>query len=104
PTKKNKILVGIITMLFFCFGYMTGSDWRTYELFYTTPVNDVVAISYFEPGYILLNNIFRFLGLEFWHWFIVIKCITYIIWLWFFNKFSGQYFFLVLFFFLGSYG
>ena len=53
-TKQNKIIIGFITMLFFCFGYMNGSDWRNYEVFFSqiNSLNDALDFSR-EKGYII---------------------------------------------------
>lgn len=71
-------------VLFLCFGYMTGSDWRNYESYYYDTVDINKGIAVFEPGFVLLVNIFKYLGIGFWEfsiffkvllWGIMIKCL-----------------------------
>ena len=33
-SRKWYVCLGIYLCLFYCFGYMTGSDWKVYEDFY----------------------------------------------------------------------
>ena len=61
-------------MLFLCFGYMTGSDWRSYELYYY----DGFLHRLTEPGYMWLSNTCSELGISFWLFHISLKCFSYI--------------------------
>ena len=64
--QQNRLLfrAGIIWIfVFLCFGYMTGSDWRGYELYY----NGVDGVStYRDLGFVWLVNIARVLIADFW--------------------------------------
>lgn len=75
---KYSKLIGIfcffIIALILCFGYMTGSDWRSYELIYYHKLGYNK-----EPLYLMLNNIFSYLGVNFWVYFIFLKIILLII-------------------------
>lgn len=52
--------------IFLCFGYMTGSDWKGYELMYDE-VNDVSAFELKnELGFVILLNLFKYLTSDFW--------------------------------------
>ena len=62
-------------MLFLCFGYMTGSDWRVYETdYYYGFVNRLV-----EPGYMLLSELFSSNEINFWTFHIIFKCISFVL-------------------------
>lgn len=71
-SKIFKRLFLIWLYVFFCFGYTVGSDWRTYELCYSLPIEENNSI------YILYNIItacaYR-LGIDFWLYTGIIKCI-----------------------------
>lgn len=57
----------ILSMVFYCFGYMTGSDWRSYEIMYEDA--NWVGLSnparYIEPGYYLIMLLAKTLHLDF---------------------------------------
>lgn len=66
--------------LFLCFGYTTGTDWRTYERMYDwVALNPLSMFLYTEPAYVIYSYIFSALGIEFFHFFIFTKLILYII-------------------------
>ena len=55
-------------MCFLCFGYMTGSDWRSYEPIYNEiDFNNLFYNYFFEPGYYIYMLIFKFLKIGFGH-------------------------------------
>lgn len=62
-------------MLFLCFGYMTGSDWRAYEEhYYYGFLNRLV-----EPGYMFLSDFFSDKGIDFWAFHIFFKCLSFVL-------------------------
>lgn len=63
-----------LLMIFLCFGYMTGSDWRGYEDEYYGEF----SIRQLEPGYMLLSNLFHRAGINFWVFHILFKCLYFI--------------------------
>jgi len=69
------ILLGI----FLCMGYMTGSDWRGYEIEYNSLnfSNLFENIKGFEFGYQIIQIIFKTLGFSFWPFFIILKIICF---------------------------
>jgi hypothetical protein len=70
--KQTRFLEGfafIVIAVVLCCGYMTGSDWRYYELEYYNSYN----INLVEPLYKLLNNFFSHIGIGFWPFFILLK-------------------------------
>ena len=72
------LFAGILLCLFFCFGYMTGSDWRNYEKMYEDIDFNRFYFGYKnEPGYYLLMWIAKRAGLPFWVFFILVKCILF---------------------------
>lgn len=73
-----KILIMLLAV-FFCFGYMTGSDWRQYEPHYefiSSPSSDLDFIL-FEPGYVAYSYIFGIIGIGFWPFFIFTKVLLF---------------------------
>lgn len=100
-TKRNSIIYYLVLPLFLCFGYMTGSDWRNYEINYAdiNSFNDVFN-TYNEKGYYFLGYIFKLLGLNFWDYAITIKLIGYYIFLFFYRKYSTDNVFGLIFFFV----
>lgn len=63
--RRNNIIYYFILPLFLCFGYMTGSDWRGYELsFEFNNLTDVLTYRK-EIGYGLLGYFFKIVGLSF---------------------------------------
>ena len=68
-------------MLFFCFGYMTGSDWRIYENNYyrMSGFSDLISYSsssHEEIGYNFLVALANTLGIGFWPFHIALKCLV----------------------------
>jgi len=108
--RKTKSLfdymVIIFTMSFVCFGYMTGTDWRNYEQSYQWLGFDtfVSSIAFWEPGYIFLVSLFRFLHIDFWPFLITVKIITFLSFCSFLRKYGKDKFFLTMTFFLSFYG
>jgi len=75
---KRKVLIvagTVLIALFFCFSYMNGSDWRQYELVYEGKYQ--TGLLNMEPGFLLLLKTFRYLGVDFWHFFILIKLVCF---------------------------
>lgn len=99
-------LIISFTMLFVCFGYMTGTDWRNYELSYQWINFDtfVSSIVFWEPGYIFLVSLFHVVNIGFWPFLITIKVVTFLSFCRFFKKYGKEKFFLIMTFFLSFYG
>ena len=78
-TLLNFLLV--IVGIFLCMGYMTGSDWRQYELIYETITlsNFHIDVKGYEYLYPILQLVFKSLGFTFWQFFIIIKLICYFV-------------------------
>lgn len=96
----------ILSMIFYCFGYMTGSDWRSYEeLYQNVTWEGLVSPSrYLEPGYYLAMLLFKALGIDFWTFFIFLKCIIFLFFTNLIRKYSGKYFYYTYAVFLGISG
>ncbi|WP_185213174.1 EpsG family protein [Sphingobacterium mizutaii] len=75
--KRNTLVFGAssIVAIFLCFTYMNGSDWRQYELIYNGDYQ--TGIFSFEPGFMILLKVFNSIGVEFWHFFILVKIICF---------------------------
>lgn len=79
---RNRLLylLVIYLALFLCCGYMSGSDWRTYEPMYENIDFNRLFYYYFsEPGYYLYMLPFRFLEIDFWWFFITTKLLCFFI-------------------------
>lgn len=92
--------------LFLCFGYTTGSDWRTYEKMYEWSSVDLANMFLFvEPGYLIYTYIFSALNVDFFIFFIFTKLILfYIVIKTSRYYYPSQTFFLSFLFFLSWYG
>ena len=103
--SKNRSKINIwwcgFIMLFICFGYMTGSDWRQYEMgyYYGFTIRD------YEPGYMLLSDFFSTLKVNFWVFHIFTKCICFIVTIYYVNRLlEGQNVLLFMVIWLASFG
>lgn len=80
---KNKNVTKFIVIcvaLFLCFGYMTGSDWRSYELMYEQyQLRDFSFLEFYEPLFYLLTSLCEYLGVSFWTFLIVSKLVCFFI-------------------------
>ena len=81
-TRKDIIFFTCLGF-FICCGYTTGSDWRAYEPMYDQ-INSrelplYIHMLSIEPGYVIYNYLFGFLGVDFWHFFIFTKIVLYMI-------------------------
>lgn len=87
--------------IFLCFGYMTGSDWRSYEPMYeSVNVNNLFYGYYLEPGYYIWMLIFKVLHFNFWTFFITTKILVFLAFVHAINKYALEYRHLVWMFFL----
>lgn len=78
--RRWTIIMGILLCLFYCFGYMTGSDWRSYEYWYNYLDFNRFYYGYVnEPGYYLYMMLFSKCGIPFWIYFVMTKIILFII-------------------------
>lgn len=102
-----KSTITLLIAIFLCFGYMTGTDWRTYENSYQWITFDkfLSIILFWEPGFIIYTAIFHLLEIDFWIYLIFTKLLTFSIFYWFLNKYSEKrYYFLIMTFFVTLYG
>lgn len=102
--RKVKWIFIILLALFFCGGYMTGSDWRNYETLYSWLDDDGVIGLLMEPAYLLLTIIFHSLGISFWPFFITLKLCAFGGLMYFLQKYASKKHFLVITFFLFHFG
>jgi len=72
-SKRTTHVIMFLLMLFLCFGYMTGSDWRNYEDYYVNGFVDRLV----EPGYILISETFSSIGVNFWSFHILFKLLSF---------------------------
>ena len=86
-------LVLLVIWIISCFGYMTGSDWRAYEVWY-----DQINLSRLyeddynsEPSYYILMVLFRSLDFSFWPFFITLKSILFLIIGLFIWRYASEY-------------
>ena len=77
--SKNKWLRRVFVLasyIFMCFGYMTGSDWRSYELDYGVQDLGDIRVLY-EPGYIFLITKLSNIIPDFWLALGLLKCLYF---------------------------
>ena len=87
-----------LVAFFLCFGYMTGSDWYMYELFYENIEMADLAEQDKESGYFIVQNFFSKLGVDFWVFHIGIKLLVFYSIVFFIRSFIFNFFlFLALF-------
>ena len=101
-----ELFIVLILGIFFCSGYMTGSDWRNYEICYEDATWNALfnPSRYLEPGYYFYMLLAKSIGLSFWPFFIITKFILYIINVRYIYKYTKEYFPLALSFFLFVFG
>ena len=87
----NYFVYYFILPTFICFGYMTGSDWRNYELAYDD-IQNFIAGTQKEKGYYYLGQIFKCIGFSFWEFVILLKLIGYYIVLYNYQKYTNKTF------------
>ena len=78
---RNRIIgyyVLFFLLLFLCFGYMTGSDWRSYEVHYNAATFEKIFEERFEIGYGLLESMCNALRIDFWTFHIGLKICVFI--------------------------
>ncbi|KAA6334395.1 hypothetical protein EZS27_017275 [termite gut metagenome] len=85
---KNTLILGLC--IFLCFGYMTGSDWRAYEVFYNLSGTNNQITQEIETGYGIFAFIFYFIKSDFWAFFILTKCICFLISIHFLIKYTRE--------------
>ena len=95
----------IIMAFFLCFGYMCGSDWRTYEPFYNEiDLSHLFENNRTEPGYYLYMLPWRFLDVSFWSYFIITKLLIFISISYIIRKYADDIQYLTWFVFLPQAG
>jgi hypothetical protein len=99
--SKNSIFEYVLLfliVLIFCCGYMTGSDWRTYELAYNGITSNNFNEFNFEIGFKYLIYVFNFIGFSFFQFLILMKLSFFLVVVSFIRKhFSKIYFPLAIF-------
>lgn len=67
--RKSKIMRTLLTLWlygFLCFGYMVGSDWRSYELDFQQSYDMLESFkTTLYPGYYILSDLFKFFSEDF---------------------------------------
>lgn len=94
--NRSKLLLYSVVFLgglFLCFGYMTGSDWRFYELYYIELQKNIVYNEEIEFGYFVYMLPFILMGINFWSFFIFTKIILYLTISHFIYKYIPKYFY-----------
>lgn len=95
----------VVLALFLCFGYMCGSDWRTYELFYNDiDFNHLFDNNHTEPGYYIYMLSWKVLGVSFWPYFIITKLFIFVIISYAIHKYASRFIYLTWFIFLPQAG
>lgn len=79
---KNRIAkyyILFFLLLFVCCGYMTGTDWRNYEVSYNTASFGTLFDERFELGYGILQTVCHVLSIDFWTFHMVIKAVVFLL-------------------------
>ena len=86
-------IVYVVMPIIFCFGYMVGSDWRSYELDYDLMDTSSFSYNVFrgEPGYYFLAFLVKKIGIGFWEFSILIKLVGYYSFIYIYRKYSTNY-------------
>ena len=88
----------ILIALFLCFGYMTGTDWISYEKYFNDVSFGERMLSTRESGYFFIQSIVKSWGIEFWTFHITVKVLIFIVLVNFIRRFEANVFlFLTLF-------
>ena len=102
--EKIKIIISLIIGIFLCFGYMTGSDWRAYEvIYYDLDIKEPLRAQV-EYGYQFYMFLFRLFSVDFWTFFITTKVILYAINIRFLMLYNKDKFYFTLAFFISFFG
>ena len=105
-SKYYFYFVLITVIIFFCFGYMTGSDWRGYEKSYQyleESYKSVLELKY-EPGFLLYMSLFKSLNIGFWPFLIFTKVVSFLLFIKLINKIYPEEKYLIMGYFLVSFG
>ena len=88
--KRLRLILYSALFIFLCMGYMTGSDWRPYELWYNKlfSLKDVYDYNK-EKGFAFIMYIMHFIGIDFWYFWIFLKVICLFVTLKTFRSFLG---------------
>ncbi|WP_421356318.1 EpsG family protein [Pseudocitrobacter faecalis] len=99
PQRLLLFIASINIIIFIGFRYKLGVDWAVYEDLF---VGRVVYVP-FEYGYVLLNNLFSFMGIGFWAWVFFITLFSLYTFIRFYKEFSPTYVFCLTFYFILSF-
>lgn len=77
--NKNKLIVLFLlcTAFILCGGYMTGSDWRNYELLYESASLGNIMLYGHEKGFYIYMCLFRLLGFNFFLFLTLSKALVF---------------------------
>lgn len=87
---KSKAVRGVLLIsvyLFLCFGYMTGSDWRVYELVYNGEASADKYLDAGEIGFVYLLRCVKKIISDFW----VFSALVKILYIFFYVKIAGYF-------------
>lgn len=103
--RESEYFLFFILCIFFCFSYFNGSDWRNYERYYNIYDLSTYLLYPFEKGYTLYSGIYKYLGIEFFNYFILTKILCFCSFFFLIKKYSLNIYFSLLIFFtqLGLY-
>lgn len=90
--NRSEQIVIFAMMIFVCFGYMTGSDWREYELIYYNIDEVLIYDNHHERLYLYINKLFKDFGVDFWWFHILSKCVCFVLSIYYLKKFSSNYY------------
>ncbi|NLO71924.1 MAG: EpsG family protein [Porphyromonadaceae bacterium] len=88
----------ILIAVFLCFGYMTGTDWYNYEIYYNNIDIAEKILKNRESGYLIVQSFFSRIGVDFWVFHIAVKLLVFIALIYFLKIFDVNIFFFLVFF------
>lgn len=97
------LFISFMSLFVFCCGYMTGSDWRNYELLYAQASFNQLFEYESEKGFYVLVLLFKFIGFTFFPFLIICKCIVFFVIIFFFYIQERRLYFLSFGIFLSTY-
>lgn len=91
-------LLFVLLAIIYCGGYMTGSDWRTYELLYESADFNKFGLYNAEKGFYIYMCLFKTFGFNFFPFLIISKFIVFLLIYKFLLKYSENFYFSVFIF------
>lgn len=96
---QYEYLFVVFTCIFYCSGYMTGSDWKNYELLYANVSLQNFASYNKEFGFYFIMILFKAIGFEFFPFLMLMKAFVYCSYIKLFLKYTRNIYYILFLFF-----